>query len=249
MKKTRKKYEGIHLSKGSDSNFSLPNDAFPVLMKEGFYKQLWQSSPFLQAHQLSQFLVQSATLVKKYLPEKYHKDLRFTQSPNTWVLAVNDSETAERLSAILSQYDQFLQADNELPPFLQLRRVYRSWEKAGIPLGEISDFADKPHIQKLCQLIPDTLQAGIRLKYYPSVWQLNVANANVATRITPLLDELSLRLAKDMGFAPKLKLCVVPDNWQASGFSLIELVKPTKRVPTEAEAEAFLTDFLRSTAH
>ncbi len=246
MKKTRQKYEGIFFSKGSDTDFNTVNDAIPTLIKKGIYKDLWQSPQFKEANQLSQHLVKSATLLKKHLPKHFQENIRFTQSPNTWILSVNDNNLSKQLSAILNDNYQILQNDSELPQFLKLRRAYRYWEKAGERLSDLKDLSKKNYINKLCHLIPNNLHTNIRLQYQPSIWQLNVANANIATRLNLLLDNLSLLLAKDMGFAPKLKLIVVPNHWETSGFMLTELVKERKKIPTEAEADEFLAAFIKT---
>ncbi len=246
MKKTKKKPDGIRLSKRSKTDFNTISGAIPVLVKKGVHKELWQSPQFIQANQLSQHLVKSATLLKRHLPKKFHDDVRFTQSPNTWVLSVNDKNTATQLATILSDNYQSLQGDNELPQFLRLRRAYRYWEKSGELLCDMVNFSKQAQMKTLASLIPDSLQDKIRLQYQPSVWQLNVPNAVVSTRLKPLLDELSLLLAKDMGFAPKLKLTVVPSEWEKSGFMLTELVKEQRTIPSEDEASQFLAAFLQS---
>ncbi len=247
MKKTKKKYEGIQLSKRSKTDFNTISDAIPTLIKKGFYSELWQSPQFIQANQLSQHLVKSATLLKKHLPKNFHDDVRFTQSPNTWVLSVNDKNIAAQLSGILSENYQSLQDNSDLPQFLRLRRAYRHWEKSGELLCDIVKFSQQVPIKKLANAIPNSIQNQVRVKYQSSVWQLNVPNAAVTTRLKPLLDELSLLLGKDMGFAPKLKLSVIPTEWEKSGFMLTELVKEQRKIPTEDEAEEFLAEFLKST--
>ncbi len=244
MKKTAKKYESIHLSEYKQGGFFVSSDAFPNLMESGYY-DVWHSPRFRQIYEESQFTQQSATLLKKYIPEKYHQYIRFTQNPNTWILSVNDKNVAKRLSLVLADNYQFLHSD-ELPQFLQLRHVYRNWENAGMFLSNITNFSTKPHIKKLCQLISNDLQCQIRLRYQPSVWRLSVPNANIAKRINLLLDDIALQCAREMGFAPKLpNVRVVPDEWEKSGFMLTELVKEQRKIPTVDEAEKILQDFLK----
>lgn len=246
MSKKRKEFKGIHFTKNKNADFSTISDAIPVLMKKGVHKELWQSPQFIQANQLSQYLVQSATLLKKHLPKKFHELVRFTQSPNTWVLSVNDKDTATQLSTILSDNYQSLQGKEELPQFLRLRRAYRYWEQSGELLCDMADFSKQAPIKRLANIIPNALQHQIRIQYQPSVWQLNVPNAGVSTRLKPLLDELSLLIAREMGFAPKLKLTVVPSEWEKSGFMLVEIVKEHRKIPSEDEADKFLAEFLQS---
>ncbi len=246
MEKTQREYKGIFFTKDNKSDFSMVGDAISSLMKDGFYQDLWKSPQFREVNQLSQHLVKSATLLKKYLPERFQEYIRFTQNPNTWFLVVDDKDTADILSSILNENYLLLKDESELPQFLKLRRVYRNWDKVGELLSNTIDTIKNPQIQQLVNIIPENIQKKIRLQYSPSIWQLNVENASIATRINPLLDNLSLLLAKNMGFAPKLKLSVVPNNWKTSGFILTELVKQTPKVPTEEEAEIFLTNFLSS---
>ncbi len=246
MKKTKKKYDGIQFSKHSQTDFNTIGDAIPMLMEKGLHKELWQSPQFIQANQLSQHLVKSAALLKKHLPKHFHDTVRFTQSPNTWVLSVNDKKIATQLSTILGDNYRSLQGNEELPQFLRLRRSYRYWEKSGELLCDMVNFSQQSPIKKLANAIPNNLQNQVRVQYQPSVWQLNVPNATVTTRLKPLLDELSLLLGKEMGFAPKLKLSVVPDEWEKSGFMLSDLLKKKRKMPTEDEAETFLAEFLKS---
>lgn len=237
----------IRLTDKSHSDFNLISDAIPLLIKKGSYQALWQSPQFLQTNQLSQHIIKSAALLKKHLPLRFHQHLRFSQSPNTWVLSVNHKDTTKQVADILGNLYQSNATEDTLPPFLTLRHVYRHWEKKGERLADMTSTAPDNPIEQLQHAIPSQLHPHIRLQYQASIWQLNAPNAAIATSLNPLLDELSLLIAKDMGFAPKLKLSVIPDNWKTSGFMLVELVKERPKTPTEAEAEAFLNDFLRST--
>lgn len=234
----------IRLTSKGHQAFHLPADALSMLIKKGVFKDLWQSPRFMQAHQQSEYLLQSAKRLKKYLPEHYHHCVRFTQNPNTWVLNIKEKAHFAALSASLNTSYAVMHDDNQLPQYIKVRQVYRHWEDSGQLLSEMIDFSHKPHIQRLQQSIAEQLHPHIRLQYQPSVWQLNVENAAIYSRLNPLLDQLSMSLAKDMGFAVKLRLSVVPDTWESSGLMLTELIKEKIQLPSEEEADAYLKTFL-----
>lgn len=231
--------------KNTEKNY-LVREIFPLLVEKGEYQDLWQSPGFQQAYQLSAYLQQSANLLKKHLPPRYHEMIRFTQNPDTWVLGVADEKTVKQLSAVLKEhYGTIMRDELGLPQHVKLRRLYRNWEDYGQYLSAI-DFRHADHVERLRAVIPVSLHQRIRLRYEPSVWQMKVQTSALATQLNLLLDELSFRLAKDMKFAPKLNVSVVPDDWKSSGFSLTELVKEKRVLPNEAEAEAFLENFLKN---
>ena len=190
----------------------------------------------------------SANILKKYLPSRYHARVRFLQNPDTWLLGVLDKKIATQLVDILStHYDEVMRDDLGLPQHVKLVRVYRHWERSGELMSALK-LRYGSHIHRLKQVISIEMQNKIRLLYRPSIWQINVENSITATQLNWLLDELSMRIAKDIKFAPKLKVSVTPSNWKDSGFSISELVIEKLEIPSQQEAESYLASFLATSA-
>ncbi|PIE42425.1 MAG: hypothetical protein CSA47_00995 [Gammaproteobacteria bacterium] len=92
--------------------------------------------------------------------------------------------------------------------------------------------------------LPKKYYRFIRFAQPKTVWYLNVEQALVATQLNWLLDDLCLRIAKDIGYAPRLRVMVKPQHWALSGFPL-ETIQPIKKsLPTATQADQIISDFL-----
>lgn len=94
--------------------------------------------------------------------------------------------------------------------------------------------------------LPKQYHALIRFAQPKSIWYLNVEKGITATQLKMLLDDLSLKIARDIGYAPKIKVMVYAGQWHYSGFPLEHTVTKPRQLPSEEEADNILADFLKS---
>ncbi len=96
--------------------------------------------------------------------------------------------------------------------------------------------------------LPEQFHPLVRFAQPKTVWYLNVEKGITATQLNKLLDDLLLRIARDIGYAPRLQVYVQPSHlrWSQSGFPLAfpELVSAT--LPDESEAQDFIKDFIKN---
>ncbi len=102
----------------------------------------------------------------------------------------------------------------------------------------------KKSLAVLKKHLPERFHPLIRFAQPKTIWYLNVEKGVTATQLNQLLDELCLRIAKDIGYAPRLKVMVKATQWRNSGLPL-SVIKPTPiPIPTHAEAAKIIADFL-----
>lgn len=94
--------------------------------------------------------------------------------------------------------------------------------------------------------LPKQYHELIRFAQPKTIWYLNVEKGLTATRLNMLLDDLSLKIAKDIGYAPKIRVMVQAGKWHHSGFPLEYITSHSRQLPTEEEADHILADFLKS---
>ncbi len=215
--------------KNTQKNY-LVRDILPMLVEQGQYQDLWRSPGFQHAYHLSSFLEQSAGLLRKHLPPRYHEQIRFTQNPDTWILGVFDASVASELGKILkSHYGSIMRDGSGLPQHVKLRRVYRNWEQFGMFLSTI-ELHHAKHIERLRSIIPETLQGSVRLRYEPSVWQLNVKNSAVATQLQVLLAKLEGEME-----ALKMQKASISQEIQAKNKQVTKVKNEIKKLNKKSE--------------
>ncbi len=77
-----------------------------------------------------------------------------------------------------------------------------------------------------------------------STWLLFVQNTMLANKLNYLLDEMSLLIAKDIGYAPRIKVLLTPKNWHLSGISLVDHKSKKQETPTIEEADKIIKEFI-----
>lgn len=94
--------------------------------------------------------------------------------------------------------------------------------------------------------LPASFHESIRFSQPNSQWILSVRKSVIKHKITTLLDELSMRIAQDIGYAPAIRIVVQPSKqaWENSGFSLVSVSPNRIELPTEEEAKKMIDDFL-----
>ncbi|PIE82251.1 MAG: hypothetical protein CSA11_01200 [Chloroflexi bacterium] len=94
--------------------------------------------------------------------------------------------------------------------------------------------------------LPAHFHPLIRFAQPKSIWYLNVEKGITATQLNMLLDDLLLRIAADIGFAPRVRVMVQPSarRWSQSGFPLSFPKSNRIALPDQAEAEAIIEAFL-----
>lgn len=92
--------------------------------------------------------------------------------------------------------------------------------------------------------LPEKYHSLIRFAQPKNIWYLNVEKGITATRLNPLLDDLSLRLAKAIGYAPKIKVVVQASQWQRSGLLLSDFTPVKIPLPSDEEADKIIADFV-----
>ncbi len=94
--------------------------------------------------------------------------------------------------------------------------------------------------------LPKKYLSLVRLGWesFDSIWVFCVPNSLVANRVSYLLDEISISIAKDIGYAPRIKIAVHPTMWGSKGFSLLEKKEFKNKIPTPEEADKFISKFV-----
>ncbi len=107
----------------------------------------------------------------------------------------------------------------------------------------------KKSLAVLKKHLPKPFHPLIRFAQPKNIWYLNVQKGVTATQLNQLLDELCLRIAKDIGYAPRLKVMVKATQWKNSGLPL-SVAKPTRiAIPSRAEAAEIIAEFLSRPLH
>lgn len=102
----------------------------------------------------------------------------------------------------------------------------------------------KKSIAVLKKHLPKAYHPLIRFAQPKHRWYLNVEKSVTAHRLNWLLDDLSLRIAKDIGYAPQIQVAVKAAEWSLSGFPLSAFETIIQPCPTKEEADQFIADFL-----
>lgn len=92
--------------------------------------------------------------------------------------------------------------------------------------------------------LPQHFHPLIRFAQPKTIWYLNVEKGITATQINQLLDDLCLRIGKDIGYAPRLKVAVKATQWAASGLPLSVSKPPKISLPSREEAADIIAEFL-----
>lgn len=94
--------------------------------------------------------------------------------------------------------------------------------------------------------VPQHFHALIRFAQPNLTWYLNVEKGITATQLNMLLDDLLLRIARDIGYAPRLQVAVQPSAlaWSRSGFPLEFPEKTESDTFDEDAAQAFINEFI-----
>lgn len=225
-------------------------DALSLYVEKGTHQQLWQHPAFQAAYDFSKQIQQSAYHLKKQLPKQYIESIRFSQTPSTWVLSVNDPTVAKQLRQFFQQHATDISEALGNLPHVQVRHIQQNWQRTGTILSTASRTFNGQ--QASAQSLPTLLQSQlsthdcehIRCRYHSSVWHLNVANSLLGKRLSLLLDDIALNLAHNIGYAPALKVTVQPNNWINSGLLLTDITFTTVKNPTPSEADQIIADFL-----
>ncbi len=94
--------------------------------------------------------------------------------------------------------------------------------------------------------LPKQFQPLIRFAQPKATWYLNVEKGVTANQLNMLLDDLLVRIARDIGYAPRLQIAVQPSHlrWSQSGFPLLfpEQIKIPR--PDEAKAQEIIDAFI-----
>lgn len=104
----------------------------------------------------------------------------------------------------------------------------------------------KKSLRVLQKHLPERFFPYIRFAQPKQIWYLNVEKSLTAHQLNGLLDDLSLRIARDIGYAPQLRVMVNPSHeaWRRSGFPLSYPVYEKEPLPDEKEARKILQDFI-----
>ncbi len=94
--------------------------------------------------------------------------------------------------------------------------------------------------------LPVSFHDLVRFSQPNTQWILSVRKSVIKHKITMLLDELSLRIARDIGYAPAIRVVVQPSKhtWENSGFALTTIEPNRIELPSEEEAKKIINDFL-----
>lgn len=95
--------------------------------------------------------------------------------------------------------------------------------------------------------VPKRFHSLIRFAQPKTIWYLNVQKSLTANQLNLLLDDLLLRIAKDIGYAPRLRVMVKPSHsdWIRAGLPLTYEAVVKTPLPTTKEAEAIISAFLQ----
>lgn len=101
-------------------------------------------------------------------------------------------------------------------------------------------------INVLKKHLPKKFHPLVRFSQPRNVWILSVKKGITATQINLLLDDLSVIIAKDIGYAPRIQVKIVASNWHYAGFPLYFSTKTKQVTPSDKEAEQIIDDFLHN---
>ncbi|MPV86367.1 hypothetical protein [Ostreibacterium oceani] len=102
----------------------------------------------------------------------------------------------------------------------------------------------KASLHVLKKHLPKKYHDYVRFSQPKTVWNLHVEKTLIGNQLNLLLDELSLRIAKDIGYAPRLKVIVTPANWKNSGFPLFYTPYSAIKTPDKETAQRILQAFI-----
>jgi len=94
--------------------------------------------------------------------------------------------------------------------------------------------------------LPPQFHSLVRFSQQQRLWCLTVEKPVVAHQFEALLDDLLIRITKDIGSAVPIKIVVVPDNWSLSGLPIVVSDKAVIDLPTSSEARQIIDIFLQS---
>ncbi len=127
-------------------------------------------------------------------------------------------------------------------------------DNSDLPLWRQNDFSyvcentenARKSMAVLKKHLPKSFHQLIRFSQPKTQWILTVRKSATKHRVTALLDELSMRIARDIGYAPAIRVIVQPSQqkWENSGFSLTKIEVNRIELPSEEEAKKIIDEFL-----
>lgn len=118
------------------------------------------------------------------------------------------------------------------------------WQQTAFLAAVKSTENAKKSMATLKKHLPKKFHPFIRFAQPKNIWYLNVEKGVTAAQLNRLLDDLSLRIAKDIGYAPKIKVAVHPTQWQNSGFSLTHFDVIKQSLPNDEEADEIIASLV-----
>lgn len=103
-------------------------------------------------------------------------------------------------------------------------------------------------LQVLQKHLPKRFHSLIRFAQPNITWYLNVEKGITATQLKMLLDDLLIKIARDIGYAPRLRISVQPSHqqWKNSGFPLEIAKKNVIAIPqNDEEAQEIINNFIK----
>lgn len=101
-------------------------------------------------------------------------------------------------------------------------------------------------VQVLKKHLPEKFHRHIKFSQPKTLWILTVKKGITATQLELLLDDLLVRIAKDISYAPRIKVTVNAGNWDNAGFPLHYPTTKDLPIPNSDEADKIITEFLNS---
>lgn len=101
-------------------------------------------------------------------------------------------------------------------------------------------------ISVLKKHLPKKFHPLIRFSQPHNVWILSVKKGITATQLNLLLDDLSVMIAKDIGYAPRIQVKTIAGEWHYAGFPLHFPTKTKRATPSDKEAEQIINNFLHN---
>lgn len=92
--------------------------------------------------------------------------------------------------------------------------------------------------------LPERFHPLIRFAQPKTTWYVNVEKGVTATQLNMLLDDLLLRIAADIGYAPRLRVMVQPAQWAQTGFRLTYPDSTREKLPNSVESDTIIEAFL-----
>ncbi len=92
--------------------------------------------------------------------------------------------------------------------------------------------------------IPKQYIDDIRMASQGKTWLIIVKNNVLASRLEMMMDNISLRISRDIGYAPRIKIIVETNNWKYKGLALINKSEEKIDTPSKEEADKIINDFI-----